>query len=368
MRYGDTPGDRFFLGLEQLEVCRELLRSGSPAKARMAVILLDGLLDALLYRRLEALYRASEDPMTRRDMDPYPKKVRREARLNFARRIELAQESTYYDELWGGSGAVVDEDDAAILLVGHSYRNNAYHRDTHNPAVIDLVGKTLFAAVARVFTRAQSASWGLSNSAERQAVLARLGVKDDGSLTYRDAAAQAAETLGAGLDVHVEALGDALAEDLGVRSDEAAELADYLPETANELDVSLARYEVWSKHAADDDLLELAARMEPFTRARREGLRSIPDDYVLEAKDATRAYIERMRELERTSETRVSLSLIDQARETADRLRAGSSVAAVMTDYHATDNDLSLLEEYLADAVAAYDTYINEEIDRHRGN
>lgn len=144
MRYGDMPGDHFFLGLEQLEVCREFLLSGSAAKARMSVILLDGLVDALLYRRLEVLYWASEEPMIRREMHSYPKKVRKEARLNFARRVELAQETTYYDELWGGSGAIVDEMDAAILVVGHSYRNDAYHRDTHNPSVIDLVGKGAF--------------------------------------------------------------------------------------------------------------------------------------------------------------------------------------------------------------------------------
>jgi hypothetical protein len=35
--------DRLVLALEQLEVARELLLSDSPAKARMAVILLDGL-------------------------------------------------------------------------------------------------------------------------------------------------------------------------------------------------------------------------------------------------------------------------------------------------------------------------------------
>ena len=41
MSYGQPANDRFFLGLEQLEVCRELLIADTPAKARAAVILLD---------------------------------------------------------------------------------------------------------------------------------------------------------------------------------------------------------------------------------------------------------------------------------------------------------------------------------------
>jgi hypothetical protein len=247
MAYGDHPNDRFFLGFEQLEVCRELLLADSPAKARMAVILLDGLADAILYRRLQDLYRASEEPLTRQEMPRYPKKLRREARMNFARRVELGQQVTYYDEWWSGGGAPVDDTDATVLLVGHSYRNDAYHHDRHNAATIDLVGRVLFAAVARVFARAQSASWGLSSPEPRRETLERLGVGgDDFMLTYRDAAEQTTATLRAGLQVSVEELAAGLADDLSWRADEAQELVDYLPEKGEKLDEQLARFEIWS--------------------------------------------------------------------------------------------------------------------------
>jgi hypothetical protein len=367
MRYGDLPGDHFFLGLEQLEVCRELLLSGSAAKARMAVILLDGLADAILYRRLQDLYLASEHPTTRRKMRQYPKKLRGEARRNFGRRVELTQETTYLDEFRGDS-AIVDELDAAILRVGHSYRNDAYHRDTHNPSVIDLVGKVMFAAVARVFARAQSPSWGLSEPEPRREMLERLGVDEETPmLTYRVAAEQATAALGAELGVGVESLGQALAEDLDWRASEAADLAGYLPESGAELDESLARYEIWSKHAVDEDVLELTQRSDPEHRARSEGLDHVPEGYLTDAHEAAKAFFARMRELERTEKPTVSLALIDQAREVAERLTAERDLAIVMKSYHDIDRKLSVLEDYLGEAVSAYDDEINRQIDIARG-
>jgi hypothetical protein len=115
LSYGQPSNDRFFLGLEQLEVCRELLLVDTPAKARMAVILLDGLVDALLYRHLEDLYRASEEPFTRAEMPRYPRKLRREAKMQFDVRVELAAQTTYWDQIWRDGTALVDDLDRAVL-------------------------------------------------------------------------------------------------------------------------------------------------------------------------------------------------------------------------------------------------------------
>jgi hypothetical protein len=58
--------------------------------------------------------------------------------------------------------------------------------------VIDLVGKVLFAAVARVFVRAQASRWGIAYPEPRLAELERLGVfAEPLSHTHTDAAEQA---------------------------------------------------------------------------------------------------------------------------------------------------------------------------------
>lgn len=217
-----------------------------------------------------------------------------------------------------------------------------------------------------MFSRAQSASWGLSHTESRKEALQRLGVENTSTVTYRVAAEQATAKLGAGLEVTAESLGEALADDLRLRAEEAADFANYLPESGDELDESLARYEVWSKHAADEDVLELAARIDPIQRARNEGLDDVPEEYLAEAQEASKAFVGRMRELERTLSPTVSMGLIDQAREAADQLSKGSDIATVMTNYHELDRRLSVLEEYLSEAVASYDRYINEQVDAAR--
>ena len=49
----------------------------------------------------------------------------------------------------------MSQSDAAILKIGHNFRNAAYHEDAHNPYVVDSVARVLFGAVARLVARMQ---------------------------------------------------------------------------------------------------------------------------------------------------------------------------------------------------------------------
>jgi hypothetical protein len=132
-------GGSLFLALEQLDGIRELLKAGSPVKARMALILLDGLADAMLFRRLEQLYEASEEPLVRHKMPRYSARDRNLTRQRFSRRVEMARQLTEVDRWVGDGEPLIDEPDAAVLKVGHSYRNDAYHEDVHNEFVVSRV-------------------------------------------------------------------------------------------------------------------------------------------------------------------------------------------------------------------------------------
>jgi hypothetical protein len=109
----------------------------------------------------------SQDPWYRDEMPRYPKRLRAEAKKNFATRVDVARELTYIDRFVGDDMPLVDDVDKTVLLIGHAYRNAAYHRDTHNPAVIASLGRLLFAAVTRLVVRSQSASLGVGSRGER---------------------------------------------------------------------------------------------------------------------------------------------------------------------------------------------------------
>jgi hypothetical protein len=144
-------------------------------------------------------------------------------------------------------------------------------------------------------------------------------------------------------------------------------MAGYLPESGTDLDGSLARYEVWTKHASDEDVLALQDRIDPVMRARRDGLSDVPEEYYEDGREATKAFLARMRELEATSVPTVSLSLIDESREATESLRTDGDLATLMTTYHAIDLRLRVLEQYLGEAVSAYDEAIQHQIDLARG-
>jgi hypothetical protein len=115
----DDEEDRLLHDIDVLKVCRDMLLSGSVSKAHMALILLDALADALLYRRIQRAYVASEETWYL-DTPRFPKSVRRRARSNFAERLRLAQEP-YKDWRRSSDDSLVTELEAAVLTIAHSY-------------------------------------------------------------------------------------------------------------------------------------------------------------------------------------------------------------------------------------------------------
>ncbi len=359
------PVERFTLALEQLQLCRELLLDGSPAKARMAVILLDGLADAILYRRLERLYRVSENEFV--GLGPYGKDVRRQARNDFGKRVSLCSDPTADTFVSGGGGPLVTTDAAVVLRVGHSYRNAAYHRDRHNPATIGAVGRVFFKAVAELFERSQFAghtSGGLP--VEQIESLRRLGVPVHGSsINWREAASTLAQELSAALAVPHAELVTQLADDLVGRAAAVEELAAYVPGTRDEFDSSMASLEFRDAHGADEQLLDFGERRDPV---RRSVVGNIPLTQELrdEGAVAERLYQERLVELRRTWQPRATMRSSTEATDIAKQLREETETLHALTVYQGIDGKLDILEDYSTHAVIEFDHYVDMQIEAAR--
>lgn len=331
----------------------------------MAVILLDGLADALLYRRLERLYRVSENEFV--GLGPYGKDVRRQARNDFGKRVSLCSDPTADTFVSGGGGPLVTTDAAVVLRVGHSYRNAAYHRDRHNPATIGAVGRLFFTAVAQLFERSQYAghtSGGLP--VEQIASLRRLGVPVHGSsVNWREAAAALARQLSAPLAVPHTELTTLLADDLVGRADAVEELATYVPGTREEFDSFMASLEFRDAHGADEKLLDLEERRDPV---RRSVMGNIPLAQELrdEGASAERQYQERLLELRRTWQPRATMRSAIEAKDIAKRLREETNTLGALTTYQGVDGKIDILEDYGTAAVIEFDHYIDMQIEMAR--
>ena len=96
--------DQLLLVLDQLALSRELLFANDPARARMALILLDNLADVLIYRHNRELIGGAQDRYARRRFN---RKQRAALQNSFEERLGLAQESPAFS--WLSGGPLVDQ-------------------------------------------------------------------------------------------------------------------------------------------------------------------------------------------------------------------------------------------------------------------
>jgi hypothetical protein len=362
--------DHFILCAEHLEVARELLTSGSPAKERMAVILLDGLTDAFLYRRLSTLYRFIEEGWWyRARMPSYPKSLRDRATAEFHTRLKLARPKTYYDEYVFDDTPFIGDTDVTVLQIGHAYRNDAYHRDRHNPDVIGVIGRLMLGAASRLFARAQPGNIGIGVTPHDAARLDAHGLEaEDGFFSLRRGAEALGNRLIQGLDITVAALADQLANDLEYRLDEVEDSFSYLRASGVDWANLLAMHELAYKHGNDETFLELSEQMDPEIRAERAGLNDVPEQFRAEAKAAPRLYFERQAELLAAMRRQVTTDTLADLRAKAGALRHFTRKPKVLSRYHEADRVLVMVEECSSNAIRGLDEMSEREVDRARGN
>lgn len=325
----------------------------------------------MLFRRLEDLYEASETPWLRRlgDMQVYPRKTRRRAREGFNRRVELARHRI--PSLFGSEEEWLTEDDASVLKVCHAYRNLAYHEDTHNPNVIASIARMHYAVVARLFAHLQPAGVSTgSTSKARIEQLAKWGYETGSMLNVREAADVVAEHISDALPVDPSKLRDILAEDLEERAESVREDVRFLAENTV---IDPARIvegaELSAYYSADEELLELQDQFDPYWLVEQDNEGVPREDLIERAREAVALHRERMDELEREHQQRVTLGLIDQADRTASRLRRipTTNTTRMLVTYQQVDSPLFELERYVRTAVYDVDREIQRQIDIERG-
>jgi hypothetical protein len=368
-RYDDFG--HFILGAEQLSVSQELLLTSSAPKQRMAIILLDSLADALLYRLMERAFLYSDRAWFSHLLPLYPSKKRERARLHFSERLKIARAPSY-DTAVAGYPALITETDTTILAVGHSYRNAAYHRDSHNPDVLATIGKVFFKPVGKLFVNAQLPGHGMQVTRAQEDRLRSVGININdgrsrqGMLYLRDAAAAFIATRNDGLDVAAPELARELAEDLVYRIQDARENIDYLREIPGDINEHLEWMTFWDEHAANSDLMHLKdARDAIIHKIKNMNLDQVTSVMREKEAEAANAYSKRFWELWENRETTTGNTILDSLADIeklAGRLPAKRSGATIFQEYHKVDERLSKIERLLSEAVTSYDEYVNEQI------
>jgi hypothetical protein len=175
--------------VEQLEHAAQLLESERPAEHRMALVVLDSLAEVLLFHRAHR-HIETRDSLWHGGVG-YSTDERDRILRRFNRKVQIAatdERDFHYPE------ALLDELDASIFRVAHSYRNAAYHRGRQNKALAAPLGRLYAAAIARASrgrfvhpgVRAIPSPIGISDLrrfAAMTRVLTKAGLMESGSRT-----------------------------------------------------------------------------------------------------------------------------------------------------------------------------------------
>jgi len=192
--------------VEQVEICQRLLRSRSHSKARAAVILLDHVADALMYRACSHDFEHQE--FLEMVIPPELSQEKREKILyRFDGKVSyIAQTKKLFSA-----------EESTVLMIGHRVRNFAYHRNYHNPATIGVVGRILYKTVCAILpSLLQQGQQSYSSRMSQQTWTRRYGVSPS-FFNFDEVSRMVASRLAQGLKLTLSGAATAMRSDLSAR-------------------------------------------------------------------------------------------------------------------------------------------------------
>ena len=362
--------DRFLVFVEQLDVAYDLLDEGlgddGLAKARLALIGIDNLANLLLHAHAENVFRDGEGSWLSRTKR-YTNRERRKILGDFDRMATLATKDG--DVTWRGPSAIVDENDAAVMRVAHTYRNGIYHEDRHNAALLPLITVLYAHAAGRAFCRFHGHGWSYGVDSDRAKRLAALGYEPEpdrilqsgAMLDFGAAARVITEDFARRLTVDDRALRVWLAGDIVERTRRVAGsllalLDDGMP--VDRLEFVFFWSQFWAKHGADEEWLalederdELANELPP---SEAGGLADETHPAVMAYRAADQAYLARGHALQRDFTPAVKWSDAPRLGVLGEKLANAKDIASLLSRYGQIDYDVERLDMATAEAAGAW--------------
>jgi hypothetical protein len=344
----DTSVEKFRLFVEQLEMIRRLLDTKSPIDSKVAIILLDNVGDALMYRRFVQEF----------DEDSYLAVIKR-PRFTLSKRIEILQDFKAKVNALAGL-KFINLEDASVLKIGHSYRNAAYHRDVHNPRVTNEIARILFDSVSSLFNAYYKngasvggihlEAWGLSN----------YGVTGN-FISFESASTTVIRKLRHGISITLVEARTALQNDIESRlrklDCEIAKIPIIGPES---LDEGLKQAEFSEEHPREEFLQELRELNYRITLG--QGDRIAAKEYR-----SAEALAQRRRRKAYSDFVPICSSVLLARLKRSQTLRKARSMSALLFGYQDLDTKVSRFEVSIEQIAIAFDRAVQLEIDLRRG-
>lgn len=342
-----TP-DKFREYVEALEVAREFLEAGTPARIRLALILLDNTAEILMYRLCGELFRSDE--FHSRILPPrFSKRLKMQVLWKFPEKVRLLKDED-----------VLTASDAALLAAAHSYRNQAVHYDAHNPRGARAIATLLLGAAGRLLA-ATGRGVMVGGFRDDEAQWLRQYGLPTGHIEFSSAALTITEILASRLPAGLEDVRAALSGDLSDRAEALRSFPkDHLYGPSHADLAELLRLEEF--HETFDEEA-IAAEYRQATYAIAQGGTFPADDF--HRREET--YKEALKlERERFQPT-ITVMELGQLSHWIAQLEAANSVLDLLETYVAADRRFGVYESTLSSAARRLDNAIEFQSELERG-
>ena len=342
-----TP-EKFHEYVQTLEVARELLIAVSPAKSRLALIVLDNAAEVFMYRLCSELFQSDE--FRAKILTPrFSKRLKAQVLWKFPEKVRLLK-----------AEGLLPDDDAAVLDAAHSYRNQAVHRDMHNPRGTRAIASLLLLVAGRLLETCVGdvTIGGLGRGAIDW--LAKYDLPTD-HIDFSSAAAKIAVLLGVGLPTTTEDIRLALSDDLTSRLIALEAFpSEYLYKPSDE---ELAEMLKLEEFLSRFDEQAVAPEYREAVYAIAQGGEFPPEEF----RRREAHYQERLRTERERFQPTLTVAELRRLSDLRSRLAVATSQVDVMNAYREADRRIGAYETALMSAVIRLEGAIQFQVDLIRG-
>lgn len=336
---------KLVLAMEQLEVCADLIKTKNPIKARLAIILLDNLVDILMYRYCSPKFQFEKTYVS--VMKPtFSEKEVLDAQHSIDGKIKVLKKM----------GAITEKQET-IISICHSYRNDAQHRDEHNPSINILFAKILFEIVCNFFVKSQDK--GHSAYFIDTPEWAKKYISGN-HVDYEKFSKTVVSKIKKGLGVKLDQVRKILSKDIQKRIDcIESMLKDDLPEmNKKEFDYMLKRYQFENT----DDFKNISKGFYEIRYSIVDGtaVREQVDKNLINIQDQMQSKLE-------TFQANINYSTYEKIKKAPSKIANSKTISNCLKIYQRFNYPLEDLELYIYRAMEEWDEYQQLMLDIARG-
>jgi hypothetical protein len=317
--------------IEQLEEATHLLTKKTSTGARLALLLIDNLAELFMYNKIKEIF--ARDDYIRAVIKPKYSIKKREKVENFFK--DKCVFLVNYAKM-------INEDEKNIIIIGHYFRNEAYHNGIIRDNIILCIAQTYFKTLCKILPHLWKGSYSFSNIDEIEKFLIKYDIKR--SIIDKEVLIQICDKLLEGNECSTSDFCKLLSKDLLKR----------IEDLINDLsDLSIDIYEGKKK---DEILKELQFNKE-----------SIVECNTSKSEESMKEFFNRRERLLTEYKPRITFQTVEQWKKQAIHIESEKSSGRAIRKFYDIDKKLITISNIVEEVFLYFDELVDSEIN-HRLN